>query len=114
MYDAPILDHIRRHAQAAWPDECCGLVVEGGALAGQNLRRGAAFELDPATLVRAHGRIRGLYHSHCGAPAVMSAADRAAARWWPDVDHVVVRVDAGVASTIRCHAHDGTLQWTSV
>ncbi len=114
MYEPRVLDQIRQHAQKAWPDECCGVVVDGGVRAGRNLRRGAAFELDAATLIRAHGRILGVYHSHCGAPASMSAADREHARWWPAVDHVVVRVDDGLAGTIRCHGHDGALRWTSV
>ncbi len=112
-YAAATLASIRAHAEAAWPEECCGLVTVDAVRPARNLEAGARFEVDPATLVRAHGRILGVYHSHCGVPAVMSQADLAAARFWPDVDHVVVRVDDGVASTVRCHEADGTVRWTS-
>ncbi len=113
MYSREVIAEIRRHGETAWPEECCGLVVEQGVVAGRNLRGGDAFEIDAATLVAAHGRIRGVYHSHCDAPAKLSAADLEAARFWPDVDHVVVRVDAGVAGRVRCHDSDGTVRWTN-
>lgn len=113
-YSEAELDAIRAHAESEWPAECCGVVTHEGVVRGRNLRRsGVAFEIDAATLTRTRGEVRGVYHSHCDAPAVMSGADLEAARWWPAVDHVVVRVDGGVAGTVRCHGADGTVRWTS-
>ncbi|MCA9539774.1 MAG: Mov34/MPN/PAD-1 family protein [Myxococcales bacterium] len=99
---------LRAHAEATWPEECCGLIVETPAgLAvrpGRNLRASSvAFELDAATLIGAARRgehIRMVYHSHCDAPAAPSITDLRAMRiagepTWPGVDWLVLSVCGG-------------------
>ena len=95
-------DHLKRiadAAEAAWPAECCGLLVgaEGAdgicrvacVVASRNRAVGAAgpaardrFEVDPAVRLRLHLQLRGsdrrivgLYHSHPGQPAQPSQRD---------------------------------------
>lgn len=108
-------DHLRLicdAAEAAYPNECCGL------LAGRALPSGAVevtrvhpspnlgklphrFEIDPrlwVDLARAHGKgphkVIGLYHSHPDRPAQPSAVDLEAA-WGEELVWIVVSV-AGV------------------
>ena len=56
MVLSPLLPELRRHAEACFPQECCGLIVRSArGLAvrpGRNLLDSADhFELDPATLI---------------------------------------------------------------
>ena len=94
---APALaDALRAAANAAYPDECCGLlegVRDGGQLhvkalhPARNLAaRSDRFEIDPADhiaaqkIARANGRgIIGCYHSHPGGAAQPSQTDQAGA-----------------------------------
>lgn len=85
---------ILAHAQAAAPDECCGLVI--AAADGElyqpltnNATEPDTFDIDPADWIAAEeqGEIMAVVHSHPTGPAVLSAADRAAQRatavqWW--------------------------------
>lgn len=104
-------------ARAAWPAECCGLLVgvsggEGGiwrvhrAVASPNVApargphgRHDRFEIDPVVLLEAQRAARaeglaviGHYHSHPGAPATPSPTDLAHAFY---AEHVwlIVSVD---------------------
>lgn len=96
------------HAAAAYPHEACGLVVRrAGGLAvvpGHNLAPRGAFELDPATLIsHRHEDLVALYHSHCDAPPILSAADRATLvigdqPAWPGVEVWIVPVRNGVTA----------------
>jgi proteasome lid subunit RPN8/RPN11 len=87
------MDRMRREAERAAPEECCGLLLGRGELvdevhpaanvAGERRRR---FEIDPQALVDAHRAARGggpevvgYYHSHPSGPAAPSATDRAMA-----------------------------------
>jgi proteasome lid subunit RPN8/RPN11 len=106
-----LADEIRRHGEAAYPAECCGVLVgrvEGEAkevvrlapavnrrtddphrylIAPDDLRR---LEAD----VRAAGLdIVGYYHSHPDHPAAPSAFD--ADHAWPWYSYVIVRIDRG-------------------
>lgn len=89
------LSQIARAAEAAYPEECCGLLIgENGAgggwrvsgveasanLAEGDRRRG--FEVDPRLLIRLHRQLRGgtervigVYHSHPDHPAEPSSRD---------------------------------------
>jgi proteasome lid subunit RPN8/RPN11 len=94
------LHQIARAAEAAYPEECCGLLVgegdeggEGGERrwrvarveASANLAEGdrrRRFEVDPRLLIRLHRELRGgetrvigVYHSHPDHPAEPSAHD---------------------------------------
>lgn len=106
-----LADEIRRHGEAAYPAECCGVLVgrvDGGAkdvvrvvqavnrrtddphrylIAPDDLRR---LELE----VRSLGlEIVGYYHSHPDHPAAPSAFD--ADHAWPWYSYVIVRIDRG-------------------
>ena len=87
------MDRMRREADRAAPEECCGLLLGRGPLvdeahpaanvAGERRRR---FEIDPQALVDAHRAARaggpgvvGYYHSHPSGRAEPSATDRAMA-----------------------------------
>jgi len=126
-----LLATICRNAEAAYPDECCGLLLgrEDGAggieisrivpsanLAADRRRR---FEIDPAlyfTLMRAPPgaaeRLVGLYHSHPDGPAVPSAHDAAAA-WeagWIWLIVPVARGRSGEAAAHRLAAPGGPFE----
>ncbi len=91
-----LADAIRAQAQAAVPEECCGLLL-GDAAAGRvdaiapaaNVAADPVhcFEIDPAALLAAHKAARaggpqivGHYHSHPTGEPVPSAVDAAMAR----------------------------------
>jgi desampylase len=89
---ADVLDDIERHARADFPDECCGLLVgthdrlERTVRARNEHRSPTRYLVRPADHFAAIRLARqlnlevvGAYHSHPGAPAVPSAADRAEA-----------------------------------
>lgn len=94
---ARVLAGIAARAAAAWPDECCGLLlgrregeacVVAEAVAAANVADDPArrFEVDPHVLLATHRRAResgvellGPYHSHPDGAAVPSATDRARA-----------------------------------
>ena len=95
-----LLDDIRRRAEAAYPEECCGLllgheqgkdrIVVSAAVASANLAAEPQrhFEVDPALYLRLRraaaaeplgAHLIGLYHSHPEGEAVPSASDAAEA-----------------------------------
>lgn len=96
-------------AEAAWPGECCGLIVgrmlPNGTVEAlrahpsANLRKqDKQFEIDPrlwVDLARALGRgplkVVGLYHSHPDGPAQPSAIDLEAA-WGEELVWLIVSV----------------------
>ena len=99
-------------AEAAWPRECCGLLVGVRAGGTVEITRAApspnrspspnvAFEIDPEVwlkLTRTLGdgpeAVVGLYHSHPGGPAEPSLRDIAAA-WGPDLIWIISAVARG-------------------
>jgi proteasome lid subunit RPN8/RPN11 len=106
-------DALRRHAEAAYPEECCGVLVglagPGGRHAREALpcanqadRRRARYSIDERDILRivkssrARGEeILGFYHSHPDGPAQASAADLADA-WWPGCSYLVTGVAASI------------------
>jgi proteasome lid subunit RPN8/RPN11 len=112
---------IRAHAEAAWPEECCGLLSGAGlsVAAAHPCRNLAAepahaFEVDPqawldlrAALARA-GRgetIIGCYHAHPDGTASPSARDLAEA-WEPGFLWLVVAVAGGRARAMTAHVFE--------
>lgn len=106
---------LQRQAEAAYPEECCGLLLgrdsgEGGiavtaAEPSANLAtdRRRRFEVDPVLYLRlSHrpppgaGRLIGLYHSHPEGMAVPSSEDARAA-WQEGWVWLIVPVEAGRA-----------------
>jgi S-sulfo-L-cysteine synthase (O-acetyl-L-serine-dependent) len=106
---------LRRHAEAAYPDECCGALLGtrpdsveeilelDNASAGERRRR---FVITPADFVRAEaaaeraGRdVLGFYHSHPDHPAHPSQFDLDHA--WPNLSYPIVSVRDGRSAEIR-------------
>ena len=86
------LERMRAEAEAAAPDECCGVLVGGQAVeearpaANVAPDRRRRFEIDPQALVDAFRSARqggpevlGYYHSHPAGPTEPSATDRSLA-----------------------------------
>ena len=114
VLDARQVAAIRRHGEADYPAEACGLI--GGAVEGDrkvalqlvplvNQRTDSArnrYLIDPLSFRRAQERLDrdgleviGVYHSHPDHPPAPSAFDREHA--WPWLSYVIVGVGAGHA-----------------
>jgi proteasome lid subunit RPN8/RPN11 len=117
-------------AEAAWPAECCGLLVGAGdpdrelrvarVVASPNLARGRdgrparrRFEIDPALRLALERELRGgpqrvigHYHSHPGRPAQPSRRDLDAA-WEPDLVWLITAVVDGQAIHTTAHRLTG-------
>ena len=107
------LEQIRREGSAAYPNECCGVMIgrdtDGQRLvqklkpltnsfeAGEQYHR---FRLDPLELARAEKEagesgqlVLGFYHSHPDHPARPSEYDRVHA--WPFYSYVIIAIEKG-------------------
>jgi len=106
------LEVVREHAEASYPEECCGFLIgisDGVAtavervLAVDNERqesRHNRFLISPETVLGAHKEARalgldviGYYHSHPDHPARPSEFDREHA--WPGMSYLIVSVERG-------------------
>jgi len=118
---ASALEAIRSHAQAAYPEECCGalfgraLDASGGAreavraAPAENARReerARRYLLGPEAVLRLEAEaaragleVIGFYHSHPDHPAEPSAFDREHA--WPWYTYLIVPVRAGEPGAAR-------------
>ena len=113
------LDAIRRHGEADYPHECCGLLIGSFQPSGRkvaeeifpisNAREDAAkrnrFLIAPEDVMRGevHARksrrdVVGIYHSHPDHPAVPSEFDLEHA--WPVYSYVIVSVRRGRAADL--------------
>jgi len=111
-------------AEAAYPNECCGLLIGRSPAAAtvlvtdvrssRNLDpgRGDRFEIDPQvrfdvmrSLEGGPDRIVGHYHSHPGLPAQPSARDLEMA-WEPDLVWLITSVMDGQAVHTTAHVVD--------
>ena len=107
---------VLRHARAAWPDECCGLLAVDPrgriwTVPGENeaAHPRVQFSLAPAAFFRAAARGLepvGVYHSHVDAPRLRSNLDRPP---WPGARMRIVvlrggRIERGSQpqATARC------------
>ncbi len=114
-----LLDEIRRHGEADYPHECCGLLIgslgsDGRKVAQEifpiaNAREDAAkhnrFLIAPEDMLRGERHARknkrdvvGFYHSHPDHPAVPSGYDLEHA--WPVYSYVIVSVRGGKAEEL--------------
>ena len=119
MLDGPAIDAIRKHAAAAYPQECCGaivgrhdgpsrLVTAAWPLANtSDDDRRRRFTIGPADYrtveARAHDEgltLLGFYHSHPDAPAEPSQYDLLHA--WPNVDYIIVSVVRAAPADVTC------------
>jgi proteasome lid subunit RPN8/RPN11 len=111
--DASLYEDLRRHAEEAYPRECCGVLVGRGEGDGWRVTRavrcgnaaagdaGARYEIDPRDLLRVAKAARergeaivGFHHSHPDHPARPSAADLEGAGW-PGCAYVITSVERG-------------------
>jgi proteasome lid subunit RPN8/RPN11 len=121
---------IRREGAAAYPNECCGVMIgteSGGERIVEELRALSnsfdsgeqyhRFRLDPLELARvekeAGGKgklVLGFYHSHPDHPARPSEYDRVHA--WPFYSYVIVAIEKGVGKLITSwELNEGTEQF---
>jgi proteasome lid subunit RPN8/RPN11 len=119
MLDDTAISAIRRHAAAAYPEECCGAIV--GRAGGSSRTVTAAwplpntsvedrthrFTIGPSDYLNVEARARGeglsllgFYHSHPDAPAEPSEYDLQHA--WPNVDYIIVSVVRAAAADLTC------------
>ncbi len=113
-----LLDAIRTHGQATYPEECCGFLLGHATPGGNRVRalhrvpnrhadnRTRRFVITPEDFraadrdARARGfDIVGIYHSHPDHPARPSATDLAEATF-PGYTYVIVSVLQGVAAAL--------------
>jgi len=120
-----LLKEIVDAAEAAYPDEACGLIAGHGREAGDLLvtrvapspnvvegDRAKRFEVDPQLrfdLMRELGdgpeRLIGFYHSHPDQPAQPSARDLESA-WEPELVWLITAVAGGQAVHTTAHVLD--------
>jgi proteasome lid subunit RPN8/RPN11 len=132
-----ILDQLRAHAQATFPEECCGIVVERDGRLDvvrvtnvQNQKHAEYPEQFPRTAATAYtmgpeaapvlvdherGRlvIRAIYHSHPQHAAYFSAEDKKQATVWdepsyPDAAQIVLSVIDGTVRDAKAFRWDGS------
>jgi proteasome lid subunit RPN8/RPN11 len=118
---AELLDRIRAHGRAAYPEECCGVMI--GRLdratgrtdvvrlvAEENQRedehRHNRYLISPQSVLRADREARaaglaivGYYHSHPDHPSRPSDFDRDHA--WPDQSYLIVAVADGKPASVQ-------------
>jgi proteasome lid subunit RPN8/RPN11 len=120
------LARIRAHGEAAYPEECCGVLIGRVTPAGREIAtepsatvertvaadneradsRHNRYVISPQSLLRAQREARasgldvvGYYHSHPDHPARPSEFDREHA--WPGTSYVIVSVQKGKAVDCR-------------
>lgn len=130
-----VLDELKAHAVSTFPEECCGIIVEGGGQLSvvrvtnvQNQKHGenpqqfprtaaTAYTMGPeaAPLLVAHDRgrltIRAIYHSHPQHAAYFSAEDKRQATVWdepsyPDAAQIVLSVIDGEVRDVKAFQWD--------
>lgn len=112
------LQTIHRHAEASYPEECCGFLI-GSAAGGSTVvervlpagnqredSRHNRYLIEPETVLAAHKEARGLgldvvgyYHSHPDHPSRPSDFDREHA--WPGLSYLIVSVQKGTVADER-------------
>jgi len=113
--DARVDEAIRRHGEAAYPDECCGALIgtAGGAVSEAlalgnetDLERRRRFLITPSDYRKAEAHadaagltLLGFYHSHLDHPAEPSQFDLDHA--WPNMSYAIVSVRGGQAAHLR-------------
>lgn len=113
------LEEVVEHARAAYPAECCGVLVGTDsdivdAVRTRNLAdHPHRFLIDPRDHIEARRdarrrglRIVGFYHSHPDAPAAPSAVDRAEASY-AEHFYLIVSVASGRADATLFRLTDG-------
>lgn len=123
------IDQIKAAGIAAYPAECCGLLI-GRQLAGDTIAvtriqpspdgygglGNDRFEIDPQIRIDVERELRGTaervighYHSHPDHPAMPSQTDLEMA-FEPDLIWLIVSIKDGAAGDIKAHQLDETQQ----
>lgn len=112
-----LLRLVRREAESAYPEECCGVLV--GAVDGPDILvrqavptsnvsrdRASGYEIPASELVEVVSRARaagseivGYYHSHPDRRPQPSSRDRR--EGWPGVSYLIVSVRAGIVEDVK-------------
>ena len=122
------VDALRRQAEAAYPHECCGVLLGTRAGDGREVRRIVAcrnarvdsphnrYSIDPVELIRIQKDARaagleivGIYHSHPDHTAQWSATDLQDA-CWIGYSYVITSVENGKATATNSFLLAGTTQ----
>jgi [CysO sulfur-carrier protein]-S-L-cysteine hydrolase len=114
-----VLDAVLQHAQSAYPNEGCGLLVGRNSVERfipvKNLSASPTeYEMDPAELIRVLRDLRGtderlfaIYHSHPNGPAELSKKDIEQA-YYPEAAQIVISLsDQGHPQTAAFRIIDG-------
>jgi [CysO sulfur-carrier protein]-S-L-cysteine hydrolase len=139
-FSTETLDQIFAHAQAEFPDECCGIILSDGVQEFvrqcrniQNQRHAedpetyprdarTAYLIDPNDLIKIHKEaetenrpIKAFYHSHPDHDAYFSEKDKADAMMWdeptyPDAAYVVISIYDRDVKTTKAFAWRETLR----
>lgn len=101
---AELVEHVRRHAAEAYPEECCGLIDQDfkprrcANVAQDKRNQFRINEFDSKRVTRS-GRIAGIYHSHVDQGAYISTRDREG--WSSEGLYIVASVDAGNVAAVQ-------------
>jgi proteasome lid subunit RPN8/RPN11 len=110
---------LRAHAEAAYPEECCGALLGHPTPGGWSVTTaqpaanaaasGQSYQIAPAELVRIAREanrqglvLAGFYHSHPDQPALWSETDLTEATW-PGCAYLITAVAAGRAGASRAY-----------
>src|SRR5271155_2934333 len=110
-----VLDEIHAHAESAYPEECCGLLIsDKSKLVRESMRMKNAYDgpkndrynIDPLELFKADRAsaqrglaIVGIYHSHPDYPASLSKFDMDHSFPW--YSYIVISVPQGKAKDTK-------------
>jgi proteasome lid subunit RPN8/RPN11 len=120
MLSRELVEQIQQEGVAAYPNECCGLLV--GTVAPRVVERIVPmpnvfdpveryhrFTIDPLTMARVdeeaskQGRaVIGFYHSHPDHPARPSEYDRTHVPPWSFYSHVIVAIEKSKPAAMTC------------
>lgn len=92
LLESSSIHNIITYAQKSYPNECCGFILEGGAifpaqniietLQDKSLTSKTAFLIDAESWrLASQKHIIGVYHSHTNGDPNMSSMDKYALRW---------------------------------
>jgi len=119
-----VYDQLRQHGEAAYPRECCGILLGGAdrtaavAIPAQNASNHPwnHYEVAPLDLIRAERKAReaglqiiGFYHSHPDHPAYWSVTDLAEAHWI-GCSYVITAIDKGTAAATQSFRLSGVTE----
>ena len=124
-----LVNRMLKEAKAAYPHECCGLLVGNSNDSGKavrevypvenknKVRAADRYEIDPKEFDRIDREatkkgwnITGIYHSHPDHPAEPSAFDKDCACVWTEYSYIIISVKDGIDDELRCWHFDAVKQ----